>query len=88
MSEPGAWKTELKLVDLHARYRTGEIGVPDLAKGLADQLVKNAYAPQLTAVIRRLKTVNTVKSYEACVKAVYFFGLFENRIWIDTGVGI
>lgn len=78
------WKTTVRIGDLHESHESGAMTIAAVAKSLAARLKKNRFAKDLEDVIGRLGKVRSVSAYDSCLKAIYDFGDFGHRIWLDS----
>jgi len=78
------WKTTVRIGDLHAARKRGEMTIREVGEKVAARLERNRYAGDLKRVISRLRRIRSVEAYDACLEKLYNFADVGHRIWIDS----
>lgn len=78
------WKTKIKVGDLHAAHRKGDMPITAVAKALAARIERNEFKNELAGLVARLRRVRNVRSYDSCLRTLYDFGDQDHRIWVDA----
>jgi hypothetical protein len=83
------WNRTIKLADLVARWKSGELTIPQLAEKVVERIEASgwvedtAYPDTLRDHLGRLKQAEYPSAYEASFEYVYDVA-DQDRVWIET----
>lgn len=79
------WKSKIVITDLHDDYENEKMSIVAVASELKKRLEVSPYAndAELQRVMILLNNVENVEEYDKALKALYNFGDYNHRIWVQ-----